>query len=114
MFGHSFGPSFDPSFGPSFSPSFGPSFDPSVIHITLHALLSLKSTENAFPSLEKTFIDSFAKHATALYHDSPEQFVSIWKDKCMYELALACSVDNIIDHIIDENSERLFHEKTIK
>lgn len=76
------------------------SFDLSVIHVKLNALLSLMSVGDAFPLLEKAYIDSFIKHATTLYQESPEQFITLWKDKHMYELACICRVNRAIDHII--------------
>ena len=102
-FDYSFGHSFGRSFGRSFGHSFGHSFDMSVIHMNLNAILSFKdsmSHEDMFPSLTKAYRDSFIKHATALYQEYPEQFISFWKDKYMYDLACICNVNTAIDNII--------------
>lgn len=82
--------------------SFGSSFDMSVIYMNLNAIRSFKNSmsHDMFPSLTKAYRDSFIKHATALYQEYPEQFISLWKDKYMYDLACICNVNTVIDNII--------------
>ena len=95
--------SFGHSFGSSFGHSFGSSFDMSVIHMNLNAILLFKdsaSHEDMFPSVTKAYRDSFIKHATALYQEYPEQFIFLWKDKRMYDIACICNVNTVIDNII--------------
>jgi hypothetical protein len=88
------------------------SFDLSAIQMNLNAILSLKTSEDLmshediFPSLKKAYHDSFVKHATTLYQECPEQFISLWKDKSMYDLACMCNVDAAIDRIIFGTSGR--------